>query len=291
MSLTNLTQGTAKMSMNDDLDRPIKKFLQYMDVKHEIKDVFAVDEKVAQDITSEKGTSDFKTVTHFFNILLSYHYNNNILPDTDHHDPSTQDEFRISRLRCIFPGITETMAIKLYDTVDVMYLIIQGILADIKVGFSQSQLCSGITLTSGSLPPDLDVLFYIVFYNTFQSDLRDTLRQELHILSDIENKILDKCNGKFFKGKDVWHNKHASLCTDIDVEKLSKKLKCDEKGILANMFHISGDKLMKGWDSKSSKENPSIAKYVKLGTPIGIIVLIKIFSDLRPFSRRRQSKQ
>jgi hypothetical protein len=251
-------------------DKQIKKLLHYMDVKHKIRNVYSYEETISRGVLTEYSTNENKMLVLFFNIVLSYHYDRNLVPIVEYHDDSTDDKLRISLLTAIFPDISENMGINLYDKVDLMYVIIYKILIKIKEGFKDAKNCEGIAFTANTvLPPNIDVLFYIVFFNTFSFELRHSLRYELRILSNMEDKILQRCSGHFLDS-----DSHICKTIDEDVNKINQKLKCKQKGFLANI---------------SIKSNNN--KFVKMNELFGILTLVKIFGDLRPFQKRRPSKR
>jgi hypothetical protein len=251
--------------------KKITKLLQYMDSHHKIREFFAKYEKVTKEVSNEKSTSDSKMLVLFFETILSFYYERNLTPIVAYQDPSINDTTRVALLRAIFPNIQENMAITLFDKVDLMYVIIYKVLKKLNKGFiMMKDDCKTSFQSEMVLSPDIDLLFYIVCYNTFPDDLKLQLRSELHILTTMEHKILTTCSGIFMKDE--------KICNILEKNRKQIELgmECKQKGFLANLQSIA---------TEVQSTEP-----LKISKPSGVLALIMLFRSLRPFGQRRPSK-
>lgn len=248
--------------MKYTINKNVVKLLKFMDSKHKIKEIYS---KQNENEFIQSTSSD-ELILLYFTIILDYYYEQGTIPvqTVKYYDISIEDNTRVVLIKDIFPKCTENFAINIFNKIDLMYDIIKTVLHRVQSGFKNNKECN-VTLSDTSLFLNLDLLFYIVFYSTLPNQLNRILADKLHIMSDVEKKILEKCS-EYIKD-----NKICTKVINISLDELSDKLKC-KKTVLSSIAKMSPTHFDE--------------KFIDLKTPSGIFILIKIFTDLRSFHNK-----
>lgn len=246
----------------------MESLLKYFVVKHNIKDVLEFSEN-SKDVTHTFSINKSKSLQMFFTTVLEYYYKNEI--NLDYSDSSVPLETKDSIIKNVFPIMYKAKSTKMFDLVDFMFKTFTKVVVRSKTGFVKWLHEPNVRPVRFSrvITPNLDLLFYIIFVNVFPKDLLQKLRIELKI-DDLDYKIINRCKGILIRN-------NARICN-----------------IKNNDENFTNSYDPQSYDSIKDKQNFSFIKSnedVLLKQPEGIMMMLKIFNDLRGFSKRRMDLQ
>ena len=256
-------------------EKSIEQLLKYMDSKHHIKDILCNYQDCGSYGVLSNGN---KMLVIFFKTIVNVYLKHGRTPTESYSDDSVTNDEKCKIMDNV--SANRTFAIRMYNTIDYMYLIIKNVLKKIVKGFVKLKSCGEkmILTLENSVRPDLDLLFYIVFYNSFSPVLKRCLKQNLKILSDVETKIFEKCSRGYIVSETKETNErseHYAICnvSDKNSEDIRSEMKCVDSVIDTFTRYISKD-----------TDN---TKQVSLSDPVGVYLLVKLFLNLRNFASRK----
>lgn len=257
----------------------MESLIKYFDIKHDFKNIIQIEEKSGDTVTTS-SISKSQMLNVFCTNVLEYYYKNDI--PLDYSDISVSDEIKDNIIKKVYPIIYQAKSMKMFDLMDFMFKTLKKILLKIHKGYTLWMEQPDVTYLSFNMliMPNIDILFYIIFINVFPEELKDILRRELRI-SPLEYKILSRCAGILIKN-------NQKICN----------LRTSEKSLASSPISLSSNIMFDSIKDKSkpliSMEQLSPTKKPKsnlyLDTPDGILMILKLFNDLRGFNARRRSK-
>lgn len=243
--------------------------LKYFEIKHNIRDTLEFDEKVGNAVHSF-SISKSKILQVFFTTVLEYYYVNTI--PLDYSDESVSDDTKIAVMKKMYPSVPKSK--HMFDLVDFMFKTFKRVLLRSHTGFLKWLAEPDVRPVqfAGILMPNIDLFFYVIFIQVFPEDLREMLRKELRI-QDVEYNILNRCRGILIRNNaricNLKTSQHTALSSPVysrlDIDSIKEK----------SSISFS--------PTKAAKEDLSLEK------PGGLMMMIKLFNDLRQFSKRRSS--
>ena len=254
----------------------IESFLKFFEVKYNYSDIIKFEEKLPGDIVKRISVSNIPMLQLFFKVILDYYKDNTFELSFSDKDISDDTKFTLIKKIDGYEMITYDKAISLFNLVDFMFKIMKNILKKSKKGFDIWSAGKPINFNQ-TLKYEIDLFFYIVFRHVFPEDLRNILKEELHI-SKLEDNIIHTCNGIIIKQGKVCN----VMKKDDNQEKVETPV--SPKTPISPISSISDEESY--FDFMTIKKE----KLNSLDKPEGMAMVLKIISMLRGFSERRRSK-
>ena len=281
------------MSTNVDLDKNLNKtkgirnLVRYFEVVFKFKDIISFNSKISSDSTKEKSLSSSKMLILFFEIILDYYYKDKKVPiDYSSIEPlkiKSSIIKKIYKVNDVGDDDDDELFMKLFDLSEYMFKTVKKVLERTNEGFTKWEMeVESFNLSFDSvIYPNIDLLFYIIFYSVFAKDLREQLHKELR-LSDIEYKIIERCGGKIVRDNDrVCNTKYISNTVYVDLTE--------------SKFDFISDKTRSFLEKIYSPIRVGTQSVIKqdfsLKKSDGVKVLLNILQELRVFNNRRRSRQ
>ena len=280
------------MNTNLDLDKnfskteSIRNLVKYFEIVFKFTDIINFNSKISSNSTKRKSLSSSKMLILFFEIILDYYYKDRKVPiDYSSIEPLKikiniiKKIYKVNEVNDVNDVSDNELFIKLFDLSEYMFKTVKKVLERTNEGFTKWEMGSeSFNLSFDSvIYPNIDLLFYIVFYSVFPKDLREQLHKELR-LSDIEYKIIERCGGKIVRDNDrVCNTKYISNTVYVDLTE--------------SKFDFISDKTRSFLEKIHGPIQSVIKPDFSLKKSDGVKVLLNILQELRVFNNRRRSRQ
>lgn len=296
-----------KIEDNHSMDR-IYKLVKFFEKRSDLVNVLKYIIKY-KNVEEYVSISSSKMVIQFFYIILNYYAKHDF--DVSYNNTNINNDVKIKIIEKLLILKNNDKALKIYNLLDFMFNEIKDILIEIKNGFwilndcvnddfKNKKKCGDLQINNtlnyeNILFPELDILFYIIFMFMFPKELKIELKKDLRI-TDCEYNILEKCKDLIIKNhsvcaisKNICPNQMSSQMTSQMSSQMSSPMSSPPiASPIPIPISINSQVIPTSFLSKIFKKEEK--EYIELNSVYGILMLISIFTKLRPFNNRRVSK-